>query len=115
MLRREPNSGAIDDLAHVVSVQCFSDVLTKHSSKADELIRAVESGTRRLVDVHPPFRALIRHKAQLMTWLKQLQHPRTSTSNKTKKKHEDRGFYDFKQIETFFAEEVTDEVYMVYC
>ena len=44
MLRRESNSGAIDDLAHVVSAQCLSDALTKHSAKADELIRAVESG-----------------------------------------------------------------------
>ena len=70
MLRRESNSGAIDDLAHVVSAQCLSDALTKHSAKADELIRAVESGTLRLVDVHPPFRTLIRHKAYLMTWLK---------------------------------------------
>ena len=39
MLRRESNSG--EDLAHVVSAQCLSDALTKHSSRADELIRAV--------------------------------------------------------------------------
>ena len=39
MLRRESNSGAIDDLAHVVRAQCLSDALTKHSAKADELIR----------------------------------------------------------------------------
>ena len=115
MLRRESNSGAIDDLAHVVSAQCLSDALTKHSAKADELIRAVESGTLRLVDDHPPFRMLIRHKAYLMTWLKQFLDPRISTSTNTKKHNEDRGFYDFKQIETFFAEEVTDEVYMVSC
>ena len=115
MLRRESNSGAIDDLAHVVSAQCLSDALTKHSAKADELIRAVESGNLRLVDVHPPFRTLIRHKAYLMTWLKQYVDPRNNSSTKLKKKNEERGFYDFKQIETFFAEEVSDEVYMVYC
>jgi len=115
MLRRESNSGAIDDLAHVVSAQCLSDALTKHSAKADELIRAVESGNLRLVDVHPPFRTLIRHKAYLMTWLKQYIDPRNNSSNRLKKKNEERGFYDFKQIETFFSEEVSDEVYMVSC
>ena len=115
MLHRDSDSGAIDDLAHVVSAQCLSDALTNHSAKADELIRAVESGTLRLVDVHPPFRTLIKHKAYLMTWLKQFLNPRPSTTNKTRKKNEDRGFYDFKQIETFFAEEVTDEIYMAHC
>ena len=115
MLRRESNSGAIDDLAHVVSAQCLSDALTKHSAKADELIRAVESGTLRLVDVHPPFRTLIRHKAYLMTWLKQYVDPKVNSSRKLRNKNEERGFHDFRQIETFFAEEILDEVYMVTC
>ena len=87
MLRRESNSGAIDDLAHVVSAQCLSDALTKHSAKADELFRAVESGNLRLVDVHPPFRTLIRHKAYLMTRLKQYIDPRNISSNRLKKKN----------------------------
>ena len=115
MLRHESNSGAIDDLAHVVSAQCLSDALTKHSAKADELIRAVESGTLRQVDVHPPFRTLLRHKAYLMTWLKQYVDPKVNSSRKLRKKNEERGFYDFRQIETFFAEEILDEVYMVTC
>ena len=34
MLRRESNSGAIDDMAHVVSAQCLSDALTALSSRA---------------------------------------------------------------------------------
>ena len=78
MLRRESNPGAIDDLAHVVSAQCLSDALTQHAAKADELIRAVETGTLRMVDVHPPFRTLLRHKAYLMTWLRQYIDPRTA-------------------------------------
>ena len=90
MLRRESNSGAIDDLAHVVSAQCLSDALTKHSAKPDELIRAVESGTLRMVDVHPPFRTLLRHKAYLMTWIRQYINLRTNKNNKTKQKNEER-------------------------
>ena len=41
MLRTQANSGSIDDLAHVVSQDCLSDSLTKHSAKPDALIRAV--------------------------------------------------------------------------
>jgi hypothetical protein len=43
MLRRESNSSAIDDLAHLVSKYCLSDALTKHSAKPDELVKAVET------------------------------------------------------------------------
>ena len=32
-LRHESRSGAIDDLAHVVSEDCLSDCLAKHSAK----------------------------------------------------------------------------------
>ena len=92
MLRRESSSGDIDDLAHVVSAQCLSDTLTKHSTKPDELIRAVESGTLRADDVHLPFRTLVKHEAYLMIWLKQFLDPRKRSSNKTKKKNEDRVF-----------------------
>ena len=83
MFCRESNSDAIDDLAHVVSAQCLRDALTKHTAKADDLIRAVDIATLRLVDVHPPFWTLIRHKAYLMIWLKLILDPRSSTSNKT--------------------------------
>ena len=115
MLRRESNSGAIDDLAHVVSAQCLSDALNKHSAKPDELIRAVESGTLRSVDVHPPFRTLVRHKAYLMTWIKQHIDPKSPKTNKIRNKNEEKGFHDLRQMETFFAEEVTDEVYAMCC
>ena len=114
MLGRESNSGAIDDLAHVVSAQCLSDALTKHSAKPDELIRVVESGVSTLVDVHPPFRTLLRQKTYLMTWLRQNLDPRNHKNNKTIHKNEEKGFYDFKQLETFFAEEIVDEVYITY-
>ena len=40
MLRKESNSGQMHDLAHVRSEDCLADLLTKHSAKADELIKA---------------------------------------------------------------------------
>ena len=43
MLRKESNSGQMHDLAHVRSEDCLADFLTKHSAKADELIKAVLS------------------------------------------------------------------------
>ena len=65
MLRTEAISGAIDDLAHVVSVDCMADCLTQASAKADYLIKAVDGGTLPNVDRHPPFREIMqgRHKA----------------------------------------------------
>ena len=69
MLRKESNSGAIDDLAHVVSADCLSDSLTKHSAKADALIKSVDTGILKGVDSHPPFRSLLKHKAFLAVWL----------------------------------------------
>ena len=69
MLRKESNSGAIDDLAHVVSADCLSDSLTKHSAKADALIKSVDTGVLKGVDSHPPFRSLLKHKAFLAVWL----------------------------------------------
>ena len=72
-LRHEACSGSIDDLAHVVSVDCMADCLTKTSAKADPLVKSVESGTLPNVDKHPPFRELMkdRHKAYmtLAAWL----------------------------------------------
>ena len=68
MLRRESNSGRIDDLAHVVTVDCLSDCLTKHSAKPDALIKTVETGVIPNVDSHPPFRSLLKHKAYLTEW-----------------------------------------------
>jgi hypothetical protein len=69
MLRKESGTGNIQDLAHVRSEYCLSDALTKHSAKPDELIRAVETGLLKQVDVHPPFRSLLKHKAYLGLWI----------------------------------------------
>ena len=69
MLRKESNSGAIEDLAHVSSEDCLSDSLTKHSAKPDALIKAVDTGLLRNVDKHPPFRALLKHKAFMAMWV----------------------------------------------
>ena len=65
MLRAEACSGAIDDLAHVVSADCMADCLTKASAKAEFLVKAVDDGKLPNVDRHPPFREIMagRHKA----------------------------------------------------
>jgi len=72
-LRHEACSGSIDDLAHVVSIDCMSDCLTKTSAKADCLLKAVFTGIVPNVDKHPPFRELMRdrHKAYctLAKWI----------------------------------------------
>ena len=64
-LRHESCSGAIDDLAHVVSEDCLSDCLTKHSAKPTALIKAVNEDLLPNVDKHPSFRELMKtkHKA----------------------------------------------------
>ena len=54
MLRKESNSNALDDLAHVSS-SCLADPLTKASALADELVKAVNTGVLPEVDIHPPF------------------------------------------------------------
>jgi hypothetical protein len=65
MLRKEACSGAIHDLAHVVTEYCLSDCLTKASAKPDQLIRAVQTGVLPQCDKHPPFRTRLQHKAYL--------------------------------------------------
>ena len=61
-LRHEACSGAIDDLAHVVSEDCLSDCLTKSSAKPQALMKSVDTGFLPNVDKHPPFRELMRDK-----------------------------------------------------
>ena len=71
-LRTEACSGGMDDLAHVVSVDCLADCLTKNSAKPDYLIKAVDTGLLPNCDKNPPFREMMkgRHKAyQLADWL----------------------------------------------
>jgi len=43
--------------------------LTKSSAKPEALIKAVDTGTLPHVDVHPQFRALLKHKAYFCRWL----------------------------------------------
>ena len=64
-LRHDACSGAIEDLAHVVSADCLSDCLTKTSAKPDALCKTVATGYLPNVDKNPPFRELMRtrHKA----------------------------------------------------
>ena len=72
-LRTEACSGAIEDLAHVVSEDCLADCLTKNSAKPDALVKAVKTGILKNVDKHQPFRELMkdRHKAfyALEAWM----------------------------------------------
>ena len=70
-LRTESCSGAIDDLAHVISEDCLADCLTKHSAKPDSLITAVASSVLKNCDKQPAFRELMKHKhkAYLAGWI----------------------------------------------
>ena len=69
LLRKESCSGEIDDLAHVSSADCLSDCLTKSSAKSDALYKSVSTGILPNLDMHPPFRSLLKHKACLCKWL----------------------------------------------
>ena len=88
------NTGNIDDLSHVASEFCLADPLTKHSAKPDELVRSIETGTLRQVDTHPPFRTLVKHKAFITEWV---------ISN----------LPDPQFVSTFFAEDISDCVYLL--
>ena len=92
MLRHEGNTGNIDDLSHVASEFCLADPLTKHTAKPDELVRSIETGTLRQVDVHPPFRTLVKHKAFITEWVI-------------------NNLPDPQFVLTFFAEDISDCVY----
>ena len=97
MLRKESNSGALDDLAHVSSRFCLADPLTKSSALADELVKAVNTGILPEVDIHPPFRELLQHKAFLVEWMMD----------------------NIKEVATavaFLGTDITDEIYKTfYC
>ena len=95
MLRHESNSGHLDDLSHIASEYCLADPLTKHSAKPDQLIQSIETGQLEQVDVHPPFRSLLKHKAFLVTWsIDHLSRP--------------------AQIHTVFGEDIHDDIYDIY-
>ena len=65
---------------------------TKHTAKPDELVRSIETGTLRQVDVHPPFRTLVKHKAFITEWVI-------------------NNLPDPQFVLTFFAEDISDCVY----
>ena len=92
MLRHESNTGHLDDLGHIASEYCLADPLTKHSAKPDQLVLTITTGKLDQVDVHPPFRSLLKHKAFLTTWvIDTLDEPHN--------------------IVTFFCEDISDYVY----
>ena len=51
MLRHESNAGHLDDLSHIPSECCFSDPLTTHTAKPDQLVLSI-AGRLDQVDVH---------------------------------------------------------------
>ena len=95
-LRTEANSGSIDDLAHVISVDCLADCLTKASAKPDYLLKAINTSYLPNVDKHPPFRELMRgrHKAyhNVASWIV-------------------RHLPDARDILTFLGTNVQNEIY----
>ena len=76
LLRKEPFSGSVRDLAHNPTQNCLADCLTKASAKADNLITAVKRGRLLDVDSHSDFRTLMEHKAFLSTWCRTFMHTR---------------------------------------
>ena len=55
--------------------------VTKHTAKPDQLVSSITTGRLDQVDVHPPFRTLLKHKAFLTTWvIENLNEPRNLTS-----------------------------------
>lgn len=62
MLRHESNSGHLDDRTHIASEYCLADPLTKHTAKPDQLHLSITTGGLDQVDVHPPFRSLLKHR-----------------------------------------------------
>ena len=68
-LRHEACSGAIDDLAHVISGNMMADCLTKNSVKPDVLVKAIRTGVLPEVDKHRPFREIMKHRHKAFyTW-----------------------------------------------
>jgi hypothetical protein len=74
MLRHESNTGHLDDLSHIASEYCLADPLTKSTAKPDQLVSSIATGKLEQVDVHPPFRSLLKNKAFLTTWIIETLH-----------------------------------------
>ena len=92
MLRHESNTGHLDDLSHIASEYCLADPLTKSTAKPDQLVSSITTGKLENVDVHPPFRSLLKHKAFLTTWvIETLSEPHN--------------------VLTFFCEDISDYVF----
>ena len=58
-------SGLMHDLAHVLTQYCLADPQTKKSVSSSLLISTVRTGVLREIDVRPPFRAIVQHKASV--------------------------------------------------
>ena len=76
MLRKEPCSGSIHDLAHIPTQNCLAAYFTKTSTKADNLITAVKTERWLDVDIHPNFGTRMEHKAFLSPRCRTFTHTR---------------------------------------
>jgi hypothetical protein len=92
MLRHEGNTGHLDDLSRIASEYCLADPLTKSTAKPDQLVSSITTGNLEQVDVHPPFRSLLKHKAFLTTWVIDTLH-------------------EPHNVITFFCEDISDHVF----
>ena len=72
MLRKKACSRLIEYLAHVTATDCLVDCLTKSPTKPEALIKAVSTGILQNQDVHPPCRSLLKHKAYIAQWLRNI-------------------------------------------
>ena len=94
MLRHESNTGHLDDLSPIASEYCLADPLTKSTAKPDQLVSSITTGKLEQVDVHPPFRSLLKHKAFLTTWVVDTLH-------------------EPHNVTTFFCEDISDHVFAI--
>ena len=69
MLRKEACSGRTENIAHVAAADCLSDCLTQYAAKTDAFVKVVSTSVLHNVDMHPPFRSLLKHEAFLTQWL----------------------------------------------
>ena len=94
MLRHESNTGHLDDLSPIASEILSGRPTYKITAKPDQLVSSIATGKLEQVDVHPPFRSLLKHKAFLTTWVVDTLH-------------------EPHNVTTFFCEDISDHVFAI--
>ena len=67
-------AGHLDDSSHIASEYCLADPLTKSTARPDQLVSSLTTGKLEQVDVHPPFRSLLKQKSFSTTWVIETLH-----------------------------------------